>query len=488
MAIYLGNSVVDRAQAGSSTWTTVDTNNPCNGDGTITQVNAWLYNDGTVYVGIFYPVGDGIFRCRSAANLGFHAAGYHEFTGLELDAKLNDVIGYCIDGGQMEQSSTGGTYGAWQKAGNYCVVDGYFAGSWYAGHQSSISGDGTDYVTPPNEEEIHDQLDYIYTNYIEGIRSWLRENYGFLSYFDIQMAVILWGIQEAGGGGTQCEGVTLTELQTEIAALSDHIDEAFSTQTAAIIGLYDALVLEHGATRTALGVTEGNLDAAITVAKGSIEDKIDALDFTTDSDLAAAVAAIEAATAVEVGVGVAAVGTALAAQTLEINAATAASVAAGVGTIEAALTAVETSLATAIGNVVTAVNNAKADILQAIAALLLPKQYPGDDDVTLGTAVNVYGEDIVSAQTYGVGGRMDGIRLSLLSVPGTKGKQSVEGFDNWKYLGWIVFRSDDGMADELQWLGPEKRVYLPKHLTSPADVVVFMRDGASCQIRPFIIT
>ncbi len=99
MALDVGNAAITR-----TSWqyfdarTHIDKNNPCNGNGTITQIQIFLLlaaNHATL--GLLYNTSGASYTQRSSVYVGAIAAGSTQtFGGLTLAVQTNDVIG-CYD-------------------------------------------------------------------------------------------------------------------------------------------------------------------------------------------------------------------------------------------------------------------------------------------------------------------------------------------------------------------------------------------------------
>lgn len=136
------------------------------------------------------------------------------------------------------------------------------------------------------------------------------------------------------------------------------------------------------------------------------------------------------------------------------------------------------SLASEVGNVDTAVD----DVLAAVQALPTtgggPGGWPGLSEATLSTPVSWTGPlDHVEA--------MDGCIVHITSEPSGTGKQEVGSHTSWQHAGWLAFISDNGDADELQWLNLGDAVYVPKRMSAVAGVILFPRLGSSGTLTPW---
>lgn len=126
---------------------------------------------------------------------------------------------------------------------------------------------------------------------------------------------------------------------------------------------------------------------------------------------------------------------------------------------------------------------AETAILEALANLPPatggPTGYPGLDSVTLSNPVAFSGP-MNYAQV------MDGCLVEFTSMPAGTGHNDVGNFTNWQHAGWLCFIDDNGYADEVQWLGPEKANYCPKRLAAASALLIFPRVLSSGTITPWV--
>lgn len=487
-AISIGNDNTDRANYLGPGYTYVDTNNPADGTGHLTSLFIRVADDGNFYLGVFEQLAANVYRCRAVYTCGYLSVGLHEFTGVDLPVKTGDCLGYYSPDGDVDGSTTTGDPYR-RLAGNQCVVDQYFASVSASTYTITIGGAGETQTLPAGEQDIRDVIDAVVADYVPTVNDWLYDNWEYLSGYNLVLGAYVKQILEGGTGST---GVTLAQLQTELAALETTILAAFSTQTAAIIGLYDALVLEHEATRTAIGVSEGNIDAAITVAKGVIQGDIAAIDAAStqdvldargylDTEITNAENSINGHTDSQLGTVETSINNNTDFET---------------GLVTAAVNALnnlsELAVSTLVDAAVVTIGGEVAETEQALTALInaldIPEPaqaYEGPGSVNWGTPTQFSTSETLLAASIGPGGVMDGCLLVVDSVPAGSYQQGGEGVTLHKYLGWAMFVDSNGNTDELQWLGANKRLFVPKHFKRPAGFIVSAKQGATMTATAF---
>jgi len=490
--ILIGNDSSDRATYTAPTSTQIDLNYPANLTGVLTSVHFRLTHAANVKLGTFRNRGGGVYECISSINLGSCAAGLNTFTEIELAVAGGDYIGLYMSAGGLDCADSGGSVGSYEYSGDWADAGDFRYGSLIANRVLTIGGSGATITPGSVEEDVDALLTSVRDDYLPATRDWLYANVGYLSFFDYMMATYAYAALNAGGGS----GVTLAQIESAVQAIIDTHEttvlEAISTQTAAIIGLYDALVLEHAATRTALSVSEGNLDAAITVAKGAIQNDIAAIDALDAADLASAVSTIQgsisAAESALAGVVASEVGAAETSVNNNTDYET--------GLVTAAVNALNNLSELAVGALVDAaivtIGGEIGEAEQALTTLInaldvgTPEQrYEGPAAVTWGSPTQFTTSETLLAAVVGPAGVMDGCLLVVDSVPAGSYQQGGEGVTLHKYLGWVMFVDSNGNTDELQWLGANKRVFMPKHFKRPAGLVVSAKQGATLTATAF---
>lgn len=485
--ILVGQDTSSRGSTYTGNVTVIERQYPCDGTGFIHTVNFRLNAQATVSVGVFRQLNTGIWTCVSGQTLGLYTSGVQSVTDLALACEEGDCLGIYCSANALDYATTGGG-GRSYEAGNFCNQGDIFSASFTANHCPSFGGSGTVDVPGSVEEDVADLLSTIRDDYLPATRAWIIANVGSLNFWDYQLALFAYAALNGGTGTGTCEGATLAQVEELIQGTEeDSVAGMFSTQTAAIIGLYDALVLEHEATRTAIGVTEGNLDAAVTAAHVITDGKIDSIDALDQAALDAAVSSVNSHTT---GVGNnvnSNTDSKIASAISDINGNTdyevglARTAIAGLNNLSEAI--IQAIADAAIGTITGEIGEAQEAILAALALLQPEVQlplYPGPDGVTFGTPSSFTNTEKITTT-------MDGVVVEITAWSPEKGLLAAEGVTNVKYIGWIVFLASDGACDEIQWLGPTKRAYLPKQLTSPASVVICGRDGAEITATPFTI-
>lgn len=139
------------------------------------------------------------------------------------------------------------------------------------------------------------------------------------------------------------------------------------------------------------------------------------------------------------------------------------------------------------------IDNVSGDIDDLAAAVAeIPTEagdprYPGPSNVTWGEPQTFSGSHTYSASGIGPGGVMDGLRLTINSVPAGSYQQGAEGITVHKYQGWLNFIDGDGNCDDLQWLGANKRIYAPVSMRSPSAVVIYAKTGTSITVTAYAL-
>jgi len=106
--------------------------------------------------------------------------------------------------------------------------------------------------------------------------------------------------------------------------------------------------------------------------------------------------------------------------------------------------------------------------------------WPGIAAVTLGTPVPISGDTEVA-------GPMDGVIVALTTIPPGKGFWSAGSRHAYRYAGYVAFTSDNGDADEQQYLGFDQAVYTPKRLTRATSCLIHCAEGIEGTATPWDI-
>ncbi len=146
--IDVGPEAIDRANNISGDYTFLMLDNPANGTGLISAIEAWMQASGAIKVGYFYNTGGNNYKCRSAATLAEVTSGAKrtitEDSGsnpLSLAVGANDLIGLHIEGGAIEEDSAGFA-GYMYVAGDHVVVNDETEYTLNADNTMSIKGLG----------------------------------------------------------------------------------------------------------------------------------------------------------------------------------------------------------------------------------------------------------------------------------------------------------------------------------------------------------
>lgn len=486
--ILIGQDSGDRSGNLTGYYTYIDTEHPADGSGVLTDIHFRINTNGiTVKLGTFKYMGNGVYQCRDSVTLGARSSGLNTETGLSLQVMAGDYLGIDLPEGYMDYSnSEAGSY-AWINA-RACVPGEFFARAGQNTNQViTLGGSGVTVALGDLDEEIRAELDDVLANYVPTVNDWLNTNYNYLSFFNIIAALFAKtaiGIGEAGGGGAtlaQMEALMGTTSAAPVVGEIDALQTIINTE-------YAALLQEHADTQTALGVTEGNLDAAVTAAKVNVLDAISAIDAATSAEVASAVTTLQGDITSAQNAVAGVVATEAAAVTSSVNG----NVDLEVGLLSAAISALNNLSEAAVQAVVNAavatltgeVGEAADAVLAALAALPLStagdRRFPGLDSVTLAEPVLVSTPTLVNAA-------MDGCLITIASMPGGTGRHEVGSYTSWQHGGWVCFVGPDGYADELQWLNLSTAAYCPKRVRSATSALIFPRAGASVQVTPYTL-
>jgi hypothetical protein len=108
----------------------------------------------------------------------------------------------------------------------------------------------------------------------------------------------------------------------------------------------------------------------------------------------------------------------------------------------------------------------------------LPPIWPGIDGVTLGDPVPITGD-------VEVAGPMDGVLITLTTVPPGLQFWSAGGLTNSKYAGYLAFTSDNGDAEPQTYLAFDHAVYAPRTLTQAASCLIHCHGGIEGTATPW---
>lgn len=104
--------------------------------------------------------------------------------------------------------------------------------------------------------------------------------------------------------------------------------------------------------------------------------------------------------------------------------------------------------------------------------------WPGLANVDLGTPVPISGDTEVA-------GPMDGVLVALTTVPPGKGFWSAGSRHAYKYAGYVAFTTDNGDAEEQQYLGFDSAVYCPRRSVQAASCLIHCAEGIDGTATPW---
>jgi len=104
--VDVGNEAIDRIDSVGGELTLIDTYNPANANGTITEVEVYLTNLTSIKVAIFYQEIGNYFSTRSWVDLGYQPAGYSKHV-VNLPIHEGDFIGIYTGAGEIKWDDTG---------------------------------------------------------------------------------------------------------------------------------------------------------------------------------------------------------------------------------------------------------------------------------------------------------------------------------------------------------------------------------------------
>lgn len=108
----------------------------------------------------------------------------------------------------------------------------------------------------------------------------------------------------------------------------------------------------------------------------------------------------------------------------------------------------------------------------------LPPIWPGITGVRLGTPVAL-------TPMLTLAGPMNGVVVTITSVPAGQGSYDYNGLTEYRYIGSLTFLSDRGDAEHYQQLGFQSAVYTPRTMHSAASVHLRTYAGVSGTITPW---
>lgn len=110
---------------------------------------------------------------------------------------------------------------------------------------------------------------------------------------------------------------------------------------------------------------------------------------------------------------------------------------------------------------------------------IAPPVWPGIADVTLGTPVALSDGAVIP-------GPLDGLLLNVTGNPTGSGKFAFGSYRSWRYLGAVLFISDNGDAEWPSQIGPEQQVITPRSMKSAASAVFRLNAGFTGTVTPWV--
>jgi hypothetical protein len=107
--------------------------------------------------------------------------------------------------------------------------------------------------------------------------------------------------------------------------------------------------------------------------------------------------------------------------------------------------------------------------------------WPGVAGATLGAPVAL-------ADGLILDGPLDGVLVHITGHPPGAGKYGFGDLDSWRYLGAVLFISDNGQAEWPTQIGPESGLITPRSMKRAASAVIRLGTGFSGTATPWTIT
>lgn len=515
-AIDVGSPANDRASSAAAATTWINLSNPANASGILTELQVYVNAQGSFKVATVANTGWNVYYVRGVADLGVLTVGYHDITGLELPVATGDVLAWYSSGGKFEADTTGGT-GIASKAADTLYEGTYFDAVSSSGWNPSIYGVGST-QTLVGCDAINEAMDSVRDNYLSCVSQWFLDNWPLEESENFKEAMILYMADtiSAGAGG----GLTLEDLQTELATLKTDLEAYIDTQMTAlaswlgvnpldVISLKDRIDTNESncvsasdtwgnritntntnSLQTVLdaipagsGLTQGDLDDAVTTINGHSDTVEDNLRGASQQDLTTVYNRIPTsgwATPTNVT-------DARDATIDNLNGSsnkTLTDVFDHIVTSGWATPANLTSLAATIMGTgapdIAAVMEAVGDLADLIPGDSAPV-WPGLANVTLGTPVAL-------ADGLHLTEAMDGVLITVTTPPSKTGLLNIGG----KYFdyreGEIAFETDNGEVEPWQYLGFRNAIFTPKTMTQAAGCRLRVLAGAEGIVTPWTKT
>jgi len=170
--IILGSDAISRPNASPAGYTYIYLANPATIDGWITAFQVYFHTAPTLFkVGLFYPVGGSIWRCRNSVTAeGVLSGSTYTIDGLVMEVRAGDYIGFWHQGGTLARNDSGGA-GARYISGEYADPGDEASFSLISsGRILSVRGIGSTDFTPPAvldslTEDLFDDLSPIFRGF-----------------------------------------------------------------------------------------------------------------------------------------------------------------------------------------------------------------------------------------------------------------------------------------------------------------------------------
>lgn len=116
----------------------------------------------------------------------------------------------------------------------------------------------------------------------------------------------------------------------------------------------------------------------------------------------------------------------------------------------------------------------------AVLSIGLPPVWPGAANTTPATPTILTDSGIITAP-------MHGITLTIDSLKAGVGHFGVDGMNYAWRAGYVAFLTDTGAAEEVQYLGWDTAVYLPRRMAVAAGVLIVLGNALQVTATPFTI-
>lgn len=110
-----------------------------------------------------------------------------------------------------------------------------------------------------------------------------------------------------------------------------------------------------------------------------------------------------------------------------------------------------------------------------------PALWPGEDATTPGVPLAL--EDGLVVQ-----GPLDGVLIDVTGHPSGAGKYGFGDVNSWRYLGAVLFFTDDGHAEWPIQIGPESGIVTPRSMARAASAILRLNPGFTGTLTPWTRT